>query len=105
VTLIRGARAVLFPSLYEGFGLPVLEAMLLGTPVVTSRTSSLPEIAGDAALYVNPYDIDSIAEAIKTITADEGLRTELSRRGRVQAGLFSVARYRERVAALYERIG
>jgi len=54
VTLIRGARAVLFPSLYEGFGLPVLEAMLLGTPVVTSRASSLPEIAGDAALYVDP---------------------------------------------------
>jgi glycosyltransferase involved in cell wall biosynthesis len=105
VTLIRGARAVLFPSLYEGFGLPVLEAMLLGTPVVTSRASSLPEIAGDAALYVNPYDIDSIAEAIKTITADEDLRTELSRRGRVQAGRFSVARYRERVAALYERLG
>jgi glycosyltransferase involved in cell wall biosynthesis len=105
VTLIRGARAVLFPSLYEGFGLPVLEAMLLGTPVVTSRTSSLPEIAGDAALYVNPYDIDNIAEAIKTITADHGLRAELARRGRTQAGLFSVARYRERVAALYERLG
>ncbi len=105
VTLIRGARAVLFPSLYEGFGLPVLEAMLLGTPVVTSRASSLPEIAGDAALYVNPYDVDDIARAIKTITADEGLRKELSRRGRVQAQQFSVARYRERVAALYERIG
>ena len=105
VTLIRGARAVLFPSLYEGFGLPVLEAMLLGTPVVTSRTSSLPEIAGDAALYVNPYDIDNIAEAIKTITADHGLRAELTRRGRTQAGLFSVARYRERVAALYDRLG
>ncbi len=105
VTLIRGARAVLFPSLYEGFGLPVLEAMLLGTPVVTSRTSSLPEIAGEAALYVNPYDIDDMAQAIKTITADEGLRRELSRRGRVQAQLFSIARYRERIAALYERIG
>jgi len=105
VSLIRGARAVLFPSLYEGFGLPVLEAMLLGTPVVTSRASSLPEIAGDAALYVDPYDVDDIAEAIKTITADAGLRTELSRRGRAQAGLFSVARYRERVAALYERLG
>jgi glycosyltransferase involved in cell wall biosynthesis len=105
VTLIRGARAVLFPSLYEGFGLPVLEAMLLGTPVVTSRASSLPEIAGDAALYVNPYDVDDIARAIKTISADEGLRKELSRRGRVQAQQFSVARYRERVAALYERIG
>src|SRR6266567_1929865 len=105
VTLIRGARAVLFPSLYEGFGLPVLEAMLLGTPVVTSRASSMPEIAGDAALYVDPYDVDDIAEAIKTITADEGLRTELSQRGRAQADLFSVARYRERVTALYERLG
>ena len=104
VTLIRGARAVLFPSLYEGFGLPVLEAMLLGTPVVTSRTSSLPEIAGDAALYVNPYDTNEIAVAIKTITADEGLRADLSRRGRVQAELFSVERYRERVAALYRQL-
>jgi glycosyltransferase involved in cell wall biosynthesis len=105
VTLIRGARAVLFPSLYEGFGLPVLEAMQLGTPVVTSRTSSLPEIAGDAALYVNPYDTYEIAQAIKTIIADEGLRADLSRRGRAQAELFSLARYRERVAALYERLG
>jgi glycosyltransferase involved in cell wall biosynthesis len=105
VTLIRGARAVLFPSLYEGFGLPVLEAMLLGTPVVTSRASSLPEIAGEAALYVDPYDVDDIANAVRTITADAGLRAELSRRGRAQAQLFSVARYRERVAALYERLG
>jgi len=105
VTLIRGARAVIFPSLYEGFGLPVLEAMLLGTPVVTSRASSLPEIAGDAALYVDPYQIDEIAQAIKTITADGDLRAELVRRGRIQAELFSVARYRERLAALYERLG
>ncbi|HTV87898.1 MAG TPA: glycosyltransferase family 1 protein [Stellaceae bacterium] len=105
VTLIRGARAVLFPSLYEGFGLPVLEAMLLGTAVVTSRTSSLPEVAGEAAIYVNPYDTDDIARAIKTIVADEGLRAELVRRGRLQAELFSVARYRERVAALYQRLG
>ena len=105
VTLIRGARAVIFPSLYEGFGLPVLEAMQLGTPVVTSSTSSLPEIAGDAALYVDPYDTYQIAQAIKTISADEGLRAELTRRGLVQAELFSMARYRERVAALYERLG
>src|SRR5262249_38630815 len=105
VTLIRGARAVLFPSLYEGFGLPVLEAMLLGTPVVTSRTSSIPEIAGEAALYVNPYETDEIARAIKTIVNDGDLRAELSRRGRVQAELFSVERYRERVEALYKRLG
>ncbi|HEX2151940.1 MAG TPA: glycosyltransferase family 1 protein, partial [Stellaceae bacterium] len=80
VTLIRGARAVVFPSLYEGFGLPVLEAMQLGTPVVTSRSSSLPEIAGDAALYVDPYDTYQIAQAIRTISADKELRAELSRR-------------------------
>ena len=104
VTLIRGARAVLFPSLYEGFGLPVLEAMLLGTPVVTSNASSLPEIAGDATLYVNPYETDDIARAIKTIASDADLRAELSRRGRLQAEYFSLARYRERVAALYERL-
>jgi glycosyltransferase involved in cell wall biosynthesis len=55
-------------------------------------------------LYVNPYETGEIAESIKTITADDGLRTELSRRGRAQAQLFSVARYRERVAALYERL-
>jgi glycosyltransferase involved in cell wall biosynthesis len=105
VTLIRGARAVLFPSLYEGFGLPVLESMLLGTPVVTSRTSSLPELAADAALYVNPYDIDDIARAIKTVTADADLRRQMSARGRVRAEQFSVARYKERLAALYQRLG
>jgi len=101
VTLIRGARAVVFPSLYEGFGLPVLEAMVLGTPVVTSRASSLPEIAGDAALLVDPYDSDDIARAITTIVNDADLRADLSRRGRTQAAKFSVERYRERVEALY----
>jgi glycosyltransferase involved in cell wall biosynthesis len=79
--------------------------MQLGTPVVTSRTSSLPEIAGDAAVYVDPYNTYEIAQAIKTIAADGDLRAELSRRGRDQAELFSMARYRERVAALYERLG
>jgi glycosyltransferase involved in cell wall biosynthesis len=101
ITLIRGARAIVFPSLYEGFGLPVLEAMTLGTPVVTSRESSLPEIAGDAALLVDPYDADDIARGITTIVNDADLRAELSRRGRVQAAKFSVERYRERVEALY----
>jgi glycosyltransferase involved in cell wall biosynthesis len=101
ITLIRGARAVVFPSLYEGFGLPVLEAMTLGTPVVTSHESSLPEIAGDATLLVDPYDADDIAKAITTIVNDADLRAELSRRGRLQAAKFSVERYRERVEALY----
>ena len=101
VTLIRGARAVVFPSLYEGFGLPVLEAMVLGTPVVTSRESSLPEVAGEAALLVDPYNADDIARAITIIVNDAELRADLSRRGRTQAAKFSVERYRERVQALY----
>jgi glycosyltransferase involved in cell wall biosynthesis len=101
VTLIRGARAVVFPSLYEGFGLPVLESMMLGTPVVASRESSLPEIAGDAALLVDPYDSEQIAQAIRTIVNDADLRGELSRRGPAQADRFSVERYRARVEALY----
>jgi glycosyltransferase involved in cell wall biosynthesis len=101
VSLIRGARAVVFPSLYEGFGLPVLEAMILGTPVVASGESSLPEIAGDAALFVDPYDTDAIARAIVTIVDDSDLRSELVRRGRQQAAKFSVSNYRERVGALY----
>jgi glycosyltransferase involved in cell wall biosynthesis len=101
IALIRGARAVVFPSLYEGFGLPVLEAMALGAPVVASREAALPEIAGDAALLVDPYDGEAIRRAIVTIVADADLRAELSRRGRQRAALFSLDRYRERVAALY----
>jgi glycosyltransferase involved in cell wall biosynthesis len=104
MTLIRGARAVVFPSLYEGFGLPVLESMVLGTPVVTSRESSIPEVAGDAALLVDPYSIDEIAAAIRTIVNDADLRAELSQRGQVQAANFSIDRYRERVGALYRAL-
>lgn len=104
VTLIAGARAVVFPSLYEGFGLPVLEAMLLGTPVITSRISSLPEVAGKAALFVDPYETADIARAIKRIVADADLRAELSQLGRMQAEQFSVERYRGRAKALYDAL-
>jgi glycosyltransferase involved in cell wall biosynthesis len=100
-TLIRGARAVIFPSLYEGFGLPVLESMVLGTPVVASREAALPEVAGEAALLVDPYDTDEIARAISMIVNDADLRAELSRRGPPQAAKFSVDRYRDRVASVY----
>jgi glycosyltransferase involved in cell wall biosynthesis len=103
VSLIRGARAALFPSLYEGFGLPALEAMMLGTPVICSNTSSLPEVAGDAALMVDPYDTAALAAAIRAIDADADLRGDLSRRGTARAELFSPAAYRERLSALYQR--
>lgn len=104
MTLIRGARAVLFPSLYEGFGLPVLEAMMLGVPVVTSREGALPEVAGDAAIYINPYDLGDMARAIAAVTEDAGLRAAYSARGTVQAEKYSLARYRQRVADLYESV-
>lgn len=101
VSLIRGARATLFPSLYEGFGLPVLESMLLGTPVLTSNVSSLPEVAGDAALLVDPYDVPAITQGIRTLAEDEGLREDMVRRGLVQADKFSPAAYQTRLQTLY----
>lgn len=76
-TLIRGALAYLMPSLYEGFGLPVLEAQASGTPVLTSRVSSLPEVAGDAAILVDPHDVDDIAHGITRLIEDRALRERL----------------------------
>lgn len=102
--LIRGAKAVTFPSLYEGFGLPVHEAMLMGTPVLSSATSSIPEVAGDAAILVNPYDNDAIAAGLLRLDGDDALRADLSRRGVVQARQFSEERYRTRLSAMYAAI-
>ena len=103
-TLVRGAKAVLFASLYEGFGLPVLEAMQLGTPVLSSTTSSLPEVAGDAALLVDPYDPGSIAEALRALDEDPALREQLSVAGLRQARHFTPERYAERLTALYQKV-
>lgn len=103
VSLIRGAKATVFPSLYEGFGLPVLESMLLGTPVISANTASVPEVAGDAAILVNPYDTREIAEAIRAIDADEGLRNNLVDKGLARADLFSMKRYRARLDSVYRR--
>ena len=100
--LIRGARGVLAPSLYEGFGLPVLETMLMGTPVLASTTGSLPEVAGEAALLVNPYDVDAIREAIRSLEADDDLRADLAARGPIQARKFSEAAYGARLVDLYK---
>lgn len=104
VTLIRGARALLFPSIYEGFGLPVIEAMVLGTPVVTSNASSLPEVAGDAALIVDPYSVDDIARAIQAIEADTDLRKALAVHGKEQARNFSQANYDHKLESLYSTL-
>jgi glycosyltransferase involved in cell wall biosynthesis len=104
MTLVQGARAVLFPSLYEGFGLPVLEGMTLGTPVITSNSSSIPEVAGDAALMVDPYKTDQIRQAITAVEADDGLWSDLRDRGLRRAAQFSMETYRDRMRALYESL-
>jgi glycosyltransferase involved in cell wall biosynthesis len=105
VNLIRGARAVLFPSLYEGFGLPALESMLLGTPVITSNTASMPEVVGDAAIKVDPYDVSALVQAIQALDRDATLRARLAEAGPRQAALFSPERYAARLEALYARLG
>jgi len=87
--LYRGAEALLFPSTHEGFGLPPLEAMACGTPVLTSNVCSLPEVVGDAAILVNPMQVESIAEGIQRLAEDEGLRRDLRRKGFARAGQFS----------------
>jgi glycosyltransferase involved in cell wall biosynthesis len=101
VSLIRGAKCTIFPSLYEGFGLPVLESMLLGTPVISSSTASIPEVAGDAAVLVDPYDAQKIAQAIRDLDNDEGLRSSLVSAGLIQAKKFSEIEYACRLKKLY----
>ncbi|MEL6151736.1 MAG: glycosyltransferase family 1 protein [Chloroflexota bacterium] len=88
-TLYSGAIALLFPSLYEGFGFPVVEAMGVGTPVICSDTSSLPELGGQAVLYVQPENTTKIADQMTRLTSDPRLRASLSRRGKVQAKKFT----------------
>ena len=87
--LYAGALFLAFPSLLEGFGLPILEAMSVGCPVLTSNISSMPEVAGEAALYVDPLSVDSIAEGMKTLAGDSKLRKRLSTLGHERARLFS----------------
>ncbi|MEJ2749089.1 MAG: glycosyltransferase family 1 protein, partial [Anaerolineae bacterium] len=86
--LLSGATALLYPSLYEGFGFPVLEAQACGAPVLCANTSSLPEVAGEAALLVNPEDTAAITAGIKRLVSDPLLRLELT-----QAGLENVRRF------------
>jgi alpha-1,3-rhamnosyl/mannosyltransferase len=86
--LVAGARALVYPSLYEGFGLPPLEAMACGTPVLTSNVSSLPEVVGDAAVLVDPCDVGALAAAIRRLWHDDGLRADLRARGLARARRF-----------------
>jgi glycosyltransferase involved in cell wall biosynthesis len=98
--LYRGATALIFPSLYEGFALPVVEAMACGTPVVTSNVSAMPETAGDAALLVDPSSMQQIADAIQQVVSDKSLREELQKKGLARAARSSWARTAAGVQAL-----
>lgn len=105
ISLIRGAKATLFPSLYEGFGLPVLESMALSTAVLTSTGGSLPEVAGEAAILVDPYDVQAMTRGIKALDQDEALRAHFEKAGKGQAAKFSPAAYQERLKTLYQKVG
>ncbi len=102
--LLSGATAFVYPSLYEGFGIPVLEAGACGVPVITSNTSSLPEVAGDAAILVDPHNVDEIAEAMYRIITDDALRAELARRGRENVKRFSWEKCARETLAVLEQV-
>ncbi len=102
--LISAAQVFVYPSVYEGFGLPVLEAMQCGTPVITTNVSSLPEVAGDAAIMVAPDDIGGLRKAMCRLLAEPGLRTEMRERGLEQAARFSWRNTAEQTAAVYHEV-
>jgi glycosyltransferase involved in cell wall biosynthesis len=103
--LYRDAALFAFPSLYEGFGLPVLEAMACGVPVVCSDASSLPEVAGDAALLVDPHDEDALAEAMARALEETDLRREMITRGLAQAARFTWERAARQLVGIFDVSG
>ena len=103
VALYSGCHVFLFPSLYEGFGLPILEAFQCGAPVITSNNSSCPEVAGDAAVLVDPGNVEEISEAINQLCRDDVLRKNFIQRGFVRAKQFSWDRYGQEMAKVYSR--
>ena len=103
-SLYSGSEIFLYPSLYEGFGLPVLEAMSCGSPVITSNLSSLPEIAGDAAILVDPMNVEEIVQAMEKLLRDRELRKELKRKSLERAKFFSWEMAAKETLHLYEDI-
>jgi glycosyltransferase involved in cell wall biosynthesis len=104
VSLYRNAAVFVFPSLYEGFGLPVLEAMAQGCPVITSNVSSLPEVVGDAAVLIDPFNTAELAEAMINVLADDELKREMSIKGINRAKLFSWDRTAEKYVEVFNSV-
>lgn len=104
IELYRGATVLVFPSRYEGFGFPVLEAMACGCPVISSNASSLPEVAGEAALLVEPWDILGFASLLERVLMDPALQADLRKKGLVRAAEFSWDRTARETIAVYQRV-
>ena len=104
VALYRDAAVFVYPSLYEGFGLPVLEAMAQGCPVITSNVSSLPEVVGDAAVLIDPLNTTELAQAMIKVLTDDELKREMSIKGINRAKLFSWERTAERYVEVFDRV-
>jgi len=104
IRLYQKAKLFVYPSLYEGFGLPPLEAMACGTPVVVSSVASLPEVCGDATYYVNPYDVNDIARGIETVLKDELLQKELIQKGLKRVKLFSWEKSAKKLLKIIEEV-
>jgi glycosyltransferase involved in cell wall biosynthesis len=102
--LYRHATAFAFPTLYEGFGIPVTEAMRCGVPVVVAGTSSLPELVGDAGVLVDPYDVESIADGIRRVLHDRRLASDLGRRGQQRMKSWTWERAAREHCAMYRRV-
>jgi glycosyltransferase involved in cell wall biosynthesis len=102
--LYNGASLFVYPSFYEGFGLPPLEAMACGTPVIVSHATSLPEVVGDAGIYVDPFDVEQISSSIDTVLSDAELRQNLGERGLKRAKLFSWEKTAKETILLYKHI-
>jgi glycosyltransferase involved in cell wall biosynthesis len=102
--LYKSAMFLAFPSLYEGFGLPPIEAMSVGVPVLTSSVSCMPEVCGDAALYVDPYDVEDIADKITMMINDKELRKRLITKGYERAKIFSMDNFIKGLKTAYSKL-
>jgi len=102
--LYAGAEVFLFPSLYEGFGMPPLEAMACGVPVITSNTSSLPEVVGDAGIQTDPMDVDAICSAVRDLTSDPGFRKTMAEKGLQRAKTFTWGDSVKKLLEVYEKL-
>ena len=103
-TLYSAAAVTAYPSLYEGFGFPILESMACGTPVLTANVSSMPEVAGEAAVMVNPYQVEAIAEGLRRLLTDKGLQAKLIEQGYAQARLFSWQKAAAELKMIYDDV-